>query len=76
MQARRRPPTTAKTRENVPPAVTLHASSSCRDFYASDAERRLVQQAKATHQDTTAATERALKVRGLGNLADSNAVPQ
>lgn len=67
MQARRRPPTTAKTRENVPPVVTLHASASCKDFYASDAERRLVQQATATHRDTTAAAERALKVSKLGS---------
>ncbi|KAL4421488.1 hypothetical protein ABPG75_010779 [Micractinium tetrahymenae] len=62
MQARQRPPTTAKARENVPPVVTLHASSSCKDFYDSDAEHRLVRQAKATHRDTTAAAERALKV--------------
>lgn len=62
MQGRRRPPTTDKPRENVPPVVTLNVSASCKDFYASDAERRLVQQAKATHRDTTASAERALKV--------------
>ncbi|KAL4432231.1 hypothetical protein ABPG77_005993 [Micractinium sp. CCAP 211/92] len=62
MQGRRRPPTTDKPRENVPPVITLTVSASCKDFYASDAERRLVQQAKATHRDTTASAERALKV--------------